>query len=171
MTFNRTLTWKNHIFTVIGKVYGMLRSLWTTQYFTPTKIRLLLAKTYLLPTMLYGCELYANCDTTCNRKLNVLFNNIARYIFGIKRRDHISEHAIKIYSISFNNYLKLKTLTQLHKILVNQDPSYLYERFQATRSARSSQLLYTTFNSKISERHFLCMRSVYGILYLWRSGA
>lgn len=154
VTFNRTLTWNNHIYCTIGKVYGMLRSLWTTQYFTPVKTRLLLAKSYLLPTLLYGCELYANCDSTCNKKLNILYNNIARYIYGKRRHDHISPWALKISSISFDNLLKLKCLTLLHKIMVTEEHPLLKSRLQTTRSSRSHQLLHTNYNSMISERQF-----------------
>ena len=50
LTFNRYLTWTDHITSTVEKVYGMLRTLWVNQYYTPIKIRLILAKTYLLPT-------------------------------------------------------------------------------------------------------------------------
>ena len=60
--FNRELSWSSHINCVVGKVYGMLRTLWVTQNFTPFQIRMTLAKMYLLPTLMYGCEIYANCD-------------------------------------------------------------------------------------------------------------
>ena len=88
--FNTSLSWNNHIYAAIGKGYGMLRVLWTTQYFTPFKIRMLLAKTYLIPTLFYSCEIFANCDTISNRKINVAYNNIARYVFSTKRFEHIS---------------------------------------------------------------------------------
>ena len=61
-----------------------------TQYFTAIHIRVLLTKTYLLPTLIYGYELFASCDAVSGSRLNVTFKNIARYVFGIKRNSSIS---------------------------------------------------------------------------------
>ena len=89
--FNSTPSWNDHIHTVIGKVYGMLRAMWTTQNFTAIKIRMLLVKQFLIPTLLYGCEFFSNCDFLRKRKLNVTYNNFARYlyVFELKRFDHV----------------------------------------------------------------------------------
>ncbi|XP_075150912.1 uncharacterized protein LOC142225021 [Haematobia irritans] len=38
--FNKNLTWSDHISSTCGKVYSMLRNLWTTQHFTPQNIRI-----------------------------------------------------------------------------------------------------------------------------------
>ena len=97
----------------------MLRTLWVTQSYTPLKMRMLLAKTYLLPTLLCGCEIYANCD---KNRLNKLYNNITRYIFKLRKFDHVSEFSVQIFSMSFENLLKFRVLMFLHKIIVNQEP-------------------------------------------------
>ena len=56
----------------------MLRTLWVTHKFTPLHIRMLLAKYFLLPTMLYGSEIYACCGSMDKLKLNKLLNTITR---------------------------------------------------------------------------------------------
>ena len=63
---NKQLNWSDHIKANCGQTFTMLRNLWMTQYFTPIHIRMLLAKTYLLPTHIYGCELFASCDAVCS---------------------------------------------------------------------------------------------------------
>ena len=70
--FNSNLTWDNHINPLVGQTYIKLRALCS-------KTRILIAKTYLIPCLLYGSELFGNCDSSSKRKLNVLFSNIARY--------------------------------------------------------------------------------------------
>ena len=106
LIFNRKLSWTDHITSIVGKVYGMLRTLWVNQCYTPVKIRTMLVKSYLLPTLLYGCEIYANCDYYDKCKLNLLFNNITRYIYNLKKFDHVSAFSIKIFSMSFEDLLK-----------------------------------------------------------------
>lgn len=74
VVFNQTLTWKNHISYILGKTYGVLRTLWSTQYYTPLKIRALLVKTLIIPLITYGCEIFCKLDYESKRKLTVAFN-------------------------------------------------------------------------------------------------
>ena len=47
-----------------------------------------MVKSHLLSTLLYGCEISDNCDYYDKCKLNLLYNNITRYIFNLKKFDH-----------------------------------------------------------------------------------
>ena len=87
--FNSNFTWDDHINALVGQTYIKLRTLGSTQLYIPLKTRILIAKTYLIPYFLYGCELFGNCDSSSKRKLNVIFNNIARYVYNLRRHDHI----------------------------------------------------------------------------------
>lgn len=78
VTFNKELSWTNHINITIGIVQAMLTNLWVIQNSTPFHVRMLLAIAYLIPDLLYGCEIYANCDNADFLKFNAEFNNIAR---------------------------------------------------------------------------------------------
>lgn len=154
MIFNKELNWSNHINAVCGKTYAMLRNLWRTQYFTPLDVRMLLAKTYLLPTLLYGCELFSNCDSSSKQKLNVTFNNITRYVFALKRIDRTSQFSKRIYDISFDNLLKFRTLLFLHKLVYTKQPQYLYAKLSFSRSNRGKRINTIRYRGLISTRHF-----------------
>lgn len=162
--FNESLTWNNHINSIVGSTYNKLRTLWTSQSFTPLKIRQLLAKTYLMPSLLYGCEVFSNCDSTSRRKLNTVFNNICRYVYGIGRYSHISQFSIQLYGISFDNLFKLKALVLLHKIVYLKQPPYLFHRLNFARSNRGNILIPLRYKSLISERQFFI-----NVLPLWNS--
>ena len=152
--FTHTLSWNQHIICATGKVNGMLRTLWPTQHFTPSNIRLLIAKSYLLPILLYGCELYANADSAHLTKLNTTFNNIARYIYGLSRYASVSGFAYRINNISFANFLKVKVLILLHKIIFLQEPIYLFERLRFSMSARNNDIIPIRHTRSSSERQF-----------------
>jgi len=154
IVFNSSLTFDNHIRATLGKVYGMLRCLWASQSFTPQHVRLLLAKTYLIPVLLYGCELFANMDSINKQKMNVLYNNIARYVFDRKRSDSISDYAKQISGMTFSNLLDFKSLIALHKIITTGQPPYLHEHVQFSQSSRTKQLKPILHKSLVSERHF-----------------
>lgn len=154
MVFNRTLTWDTHINAAIGKAYGVLRTLWPTQYYTPLKTRLMLAKTLIIPILIYGCEVYCNCDYNSRRKLNVAYNSIARYIYGLKRYDRISSFSKAIYNLSFDNLIRYKTLVLLFTIMHTHQPCYLFARLQMSSSIRSQQLIQFRSSCLTSERQF-----------------
>ena len=124
------MTWDTHVNSAMGKVYGMLRALRPTQQCLPIHTKMLIAKTCLIPTLLYGCEIFANLDESCYVRLNVTFNNIARYVFNKGRRERISSYSVQIFDLSLKNYLKVRVLIQLHKIVHLREPSYLFEKLR-----------------------------------------
>ena len=132
----------------------MLRSLWTTQYFTPFKIRLLLAKTYLVPTLLYGCELFSGCSSSEKCKLKTTYNNIARYVFNLKRYDSLSQFAKKIFKVSFDNLMKCRSLIFLQRLIYTKEPLYLYQKLTFARSNRGTILIPIRYRHQISNRQF-----------------
>lgn len=152
--FNSQLTWTNHIKAAVARVHAMLRNLWIVQISTPFAIRMLLAKTYLIPVLLYGCEIYSNCDSIDSLRLNVAYNNIARYVFKKRRRDNISAYSYQIYNISFNNLLNYKCLLLMQKIINTKEPKYLYDNIIFARSNRGNKLILPRFKLLLSERQF-----------------
>lgn len=153
--FNERLNWTNHIQRNIAKTYGMLRNLWAVQNSTPLNIRMLLAKTYLVPVLLYGCELFANCNSADKRLLTVAYNSIARYIFQKSRRERISSYSYKIFNMSFDNLLQFRCITFLHKIIYTREPSYLYTKLQFARSNRGRKIIQLRYRKTKSEYQFL----------------
>lgn len=152
--FNATLTWKTHVNAIIGAAYNKLRALWITQYFTPQRIRLMLIKTYIMPTLLYGCEIFSNCDSVSKTKLNLLFNNIVRYVFSLRKYDHISSYTDKIYGVTLDGLFKIKVLTSLQKIIYLEQPDYLYQRLTFSRSNRGRILIPFRHQTLTSEWQF-----------------
>jgi len=152
--FNSKLSWNDHIDSLCGKAFNMLRNLWVTQSFTPLKIKILLVKTFLMPVILYGCELYTNCDQLHKHKLNVLFNNSTRYVYGLKRFDSVSEKAKTIYGITFFKYLDFRVLSFLHKIIYTKTPPYLFSRLRFTLSERNCHIVPLRHSLSSSERQF-----------------
>ena len=153
VVFNNTLTWSDHIIATCGKMFSMLRTLWPLHGCTPLRIRTLLAKTYLIPVLTYSSQLFSSCDYNSKRKLNTAYNAIIRYIYiyGLKRYDHISTYTKKLYGVLFDDYLKIKCLVFLHKLITTKEPNYLYTRLLFSRSTRGRNLIQFRHRSLISE--------------------
>jgi len=154
ITFNSKLSFDDHINVTVAKTYGMLRSLCATQQYTPQKVRLLLAKTYLLPKLMYGCEIFANLDHVSLRKMRVLCNNITRYVFNRKRYESVSRLSHQIYGPSLKCFLNSRSLILMHKIINTKEPAYLFDQLSFLRSERHNNIINIRYNYLISERHF-----------------
>lgn len=152
--FNDRLNWQDHIVSAVGKTNAALRNLYVYQQFTPEHIRILLAKSFLIPKLIYGCELFSSCSSKMLRKLNVAFNNIIRYVYRLNRRDHVSEFAVRLYGVSFDNLIKIRTLTSMHKILYTKNPPYLYNHIRLAHSPRGCQIIQLRHNKQLSDRFF-----------------
>ena len=152
--FNSNLTWDDHINSLVGQTYIKLRTLWSTQLYIPLKTRILIAKTYLIPCLLYGCELFGNCDSSSKRKLNVIFNNIARYVYNLRRYDHISVAARNLYGVTFDNLLNICVLLFLHRIVNKRIPTYLFDRLRFVQSPRSRNIVVPRHRYLFSEWQF-----------------
>lgn len=152
--FNNKLTWRDHIMSAVGSTNAALRNLYISQSFTPLRIRMMLAKTYIVPKLLYACELFSNCSRDMMNKLNVTFNNIVRYIFVKRRGDHISELAKSVYGVTFTNLLNMRTVISLHKIITTKTPSYLYAYIRFARSPRGNKLIHVRHRTSFSEHFF-----------------
>jgi len=51
-----------------------------------------------MPVLFYGPEVFSDWSSG-QRKLQVSFNNVARYIYTRQRADHISDITIKIFNM------------------------------------------------------------------------
>lgn len=117
-----------------------------------------------MPGLFYGCELFGNCDSSSKRKLTVVFNNIVRYVYGLKRFDSISQFSTLLYGVSLQKLLNIKTLVFLHKIIYTQEPRYLYRKLEFNRSNRGKKIIPFTRQSLVSEWQFF----IYAVR-LWNS--
>ena len=67
----------------------MLRTLYPLQHIRPLNILVLLAKTYLMPRLLCGCEIFAYCDSTSKSRLTVAHKAILM-VFSVLPKNAIS---------------------------------------------------------------------------------
>lgn len=149
------MSWKDQVNAVCNKVYKALHSLVAVRSSTPQHIRLLLARSLIVPIFDYGDVLYSLVSKMNLRKLQRAFNTVTRYVFNLSKYDHISGYANAILGVNFTSHLKLRVCTQTFKIL-NDPPVYLNNFFSYARSMRGPLLIVPRCSScglKDSFRH------------------
>jgi hypothetical protein len=70
------------------------------------------------------------------RRLELAFNACTRYMFGLRRFDHISEFSRGILGYTMFEYLELRLACFIHKIGLVGAPSYLSSLLVFGRSSR-----------------------------------
>lgn len=152
--FNTTLSWNNHIDRIAGQVYSLLRKLWKFSSVTPLATKKKLVKGLIMPFFLYCDVVYASCDAADVSRLNVMFNDCTRYVYGRRRYDRVSDVSTSILNCSFNQYLLFRHLCFLHRLIVTQTPSYLCDRIVFARSSRTYTLIVPRHSSRLRHNSY-----------------
>jgi Reverse transcriptase (RNA-dependent DNA polymerase) len=120
------LNFSRHVSDICSKVYTTLHRLRLLKYLTPRHIRLKLCKSLILPFFYYGAEFCTNLREQDARRLEIAFNSCIRYVFNIRRFDHISGYRDSLLGLPFKSFLLLRLNTFFFKLIKSGCPSYLF---------------------------------------------
>jgi hypothetical protein len=141
---------------ICRRVYFALRRLWSTASFTPVGTRRKLALSLVVPLFFY-------CDVVCSKtsagrrhKLKVAFNSCARYVYGVSRRDHISDYANSLLGMPLGMFFSFGICCQMYIIVSSGEPGYLYDSIQFGRSRRLGGIIITSPQLRYNSSLILC---------------
>ena len=133
---NNSLTWDHHINNIHRKIFFTLHSLKRIKRLLPVSIRKLLVETLIYPHFTYCDVVYNDLSTKLANKLQVAQNTCIRYIFDLKKFDHVSHIYSSNNILRLNNQRALHSLVLLFKILKYEAVPYLSNHFQFLSSTR-----------------------------------
>lgn len=148
------MTCTDHVNSVVGKVYGILRNLRQSAVFTPMVTRRRLSVQLIVPIMTYSELVYNKLDSLSAHKFDVLFNNVTRYVYGLKKFDHISEWKTSLLGCEIHDFQIARSCIFLYRLMNAKTPSYLYDKLIFPKSGRTRDLIVPTFNFATSTRLF-----------------
>lgn len=127
------LSWTAHIQEISRKFYSSLHPILRLKHFLPHKTKISLVNTLLLPIINYADICYINLSEELLNKLDRLLNTCIRFVFNLKKYDHVSEYRAKLKWLPIRERRKLTILCFLFKVLNDQNiPEYLKEKFEFT---------------------------------------
>lgn len=160
LILDSNLSWHGQITEVSRKVSGTLRYLYKYKNFLPVSTKKLLVQTLILPIIDYADVCTTNISQESLNKLDRLLNNGIRFIFGLRKYDHVSCFRRQLNWLSIRRRRAFRILCSLFSIIFEPSaPEYLKCKFPFTTprpgcSLRSSRTLklsipshYTTFMS------------------------
>lgn len=149
------LSWDKHISYLCKKIFLILKRLYLIKHFLPLNTRLQLVKSLIVPQLLYCCEIFSGCSVACRDRLKISFHSALRFIYSLKRRDHISHLAPSVIGSDLNTFFKIRVLILLFKVIKYHCPSYLFEKIIFGQSSRSLCILFPPFSSLAMDQSFL----------------
>lgn len=156
---NETLSWDDHAVYITRNTWGTLRKLYSIKHFLSCDLRRRLVLTLIWPCFLYGCEIFSGCSSEVMHRLKVCFNSAVRFVYSLKRFDHVSAFTTKLIGGQIEQFYEFRILIMLFKILLNRLPRYLYYRLHFIRSSRTCQLLIPKHSSRAMDQSFLIRTS------------
>jgi hypothetical protein len=137
---NNCLSWDEHINMICCKTYMKLRTLWSVTDFASNKLRRKLFLSYVFPYFSYGEMVLFGMHEYNMDKLNKAFKAGVRYIYRLRKYDHISLVIPKVIGCSLNDYYTFRICLSIYKVLDTRMPLYLYMRFEKSNLLRNNIL-------------------------------
>jgi hypothetical protein len=131
--FDENLTFQEHDKCKLQKVYGVLNRIRHTKQFIPNYIKRDMAAALIDPIMNYGdIVTYGWGAHSTQNQLHrdlVADNDKIRYIYGLKRNDHVTEYRERLNGLTPENRAKLHSAVLIFKQLSKRSPEYLNHMF------------------------------------------
>lgn len=139
--FDEDFTFGEHNRSKLQKVYGVLNRIRHAKHFIPNYIKRDMTAALIDPLMDYGNVVTYDwgargTQSQLNRDL-VADNDKIRYIYGLKRNDHVTEYRERLSGLTPESRAKLQSAILIFKQLSKQSPMYLNRLF--VRNGESSR--------------------------------
>ena len=151
---NTKLSCTHHVNATVQKIYCVLRKLWFAARFLQPDLKLKLIKSFIIPFITYGANVYGVLDSTSIKKLQLAINYCARFIYCKRKYDHISEESRTILGSTLQSYLNIRNLLLIHKIIYTKSPDYLHCFLKFSNSRRTHNIILPAHKQLTSSRMF-----------------
>ena len=153
---DHNMSWDPQVSEVSRKMFASVGYLFRLRNFLPIPTKIVLAQSLLLPILDYADSCYLDLKEEQLNKLERLQNLAIRFIFGLKKYDHVSDFRKKLKWLPIRLRRNTHILHLLYCVLFDPlTPPYLKERFHFlghshSRHLRSEQNLTLTIPSHSS---------------------
>jgi len=134
---DQTLCWDVHTMKVINRVFSTLAQIRRNVGCLPLNIRKLLVQSLIFPNFDYGAVVMVGMSSTLKSKLQRVQNACLRFVYGVRKADHITPYYIKSGWLKLEERRKLQLAILVLNVVKNQSPSYLFNNLVSTSSIHS----------------------------------
>lgn len=135
------LSWNSHISKTVSKINSSLYSLKLRKNIYTVDIRRLLVSATILPLIDYCSIALTSSTLENNRKLQCALNSAVRFVFNLKRDEHVTPFRRELGWLSVKSRRTYYLCCYFYKLLSVSKPSYLRELFVEDVDVRRSDRL------------------------------
>lgn len=169
--FMSNLSWRRHVLSLSKSVHFTLFRLKFNKAALSPELRATLIKTLIFPILDYCCLVYVDLTDELNTVLQRLLNYCIRFIFDLRRDDHISPYRKRLgwLTVEARRLYFMGVLT--FNILKGNAPPYLIELFPLARPVGrpSRQVSPETFLIPLHRTTSFRKSFVLSAMYFWHS--
>lgn len=141
LLLDANLNWSAQVKEVSRKFFASLHSIIRFKKFLPIKTKISLVNSLLLPIIDYADITYPDLNQDLLNKLDRLLNTCIRFIYGLRKYDHVSEYRSKLKWLPIRERRHRRTLCLLFSILnENNSPQYLKSKFSFLSDSHNRNL-------------------------------
>ena len=131
ITFDEELSWIRHVNLLIAKSYGKLKQGFRFKNFLNEGSKFKMTETYILSQFNYGDIILQNLSEQSQKKIQKVQNRCVRFIFGLRKYDHISAFIKDKKILNMKSRRLLHSLTLMFRIKNQKAPMYLCNRLKS----------------------------------------
>ncbi|XP_075149842.1 uncharacterized protein LOC142223891 [Haematobia irritans] len=129
------LNFSHHIDYVSSRVTLGLRKLYCCGLNLPLPVRHMMGFAFLMTQVNYCLEL-VSCTQHYNRdRIRLIVNRIVRFVYGLRRFDHVSDYVREFLGCNFEQYVSLRKLIFFYKAIQRSSPADLLSKFIFSHSS------------------------------------
>ena len=154
-----TMSMKSFVNAKCSEAYYTLRNIGRLKYCLDTSTRIMLVRSLILSKLDYCNAILANIPDYLINRLQRVQNASIRFIYDIKKRDHVSSFLKEAHFLPIKQRIKYKLCLTVHKILNGHSPEYLEDtikRFEPRKIIRVGR------DEHMIEETTACSRSISG---------
>lgn len=136
IVMNSSLQWDDHLAKVTQTIFFGLRCLWNAAKLFPVNIKMDLVKSLLVPHIIYCDVIVGELNSSNFTVLERAFNSMVKFVYGLRKYDHISHVSKNIFGVGLREYLQSRRLIFMFNIIKTKRPSYLFEHLTFMQSRR-----------------------------------
>ena len=131
--FDETLSFSKHVTKIVSNAIGRLKQAYRHKNFLTQEVRLIIVEYYVLAKINYCDILFQNLTVELKNKLAKFQNWCVKFVFGLRKYDHVSDYYKKHKILRMEERRKLHTLTQVHKLKKGIGPEYLLKKLKSRK--------------------------------------
>ena len=154
--YDTRLRFENQVSALSKKTYISLKVLYANKHILNFKVRKKLCEAYILSKISYCITLFYPCLTQAEKlRLQKIQNNCCRFIYGLKKYDHISSKIKELNWLNVENLFKYLFLVFVFKVMDSNMPMCLRPKIRFRDEAH--QLLLRNRNKLEMPQHSTVM--------------